>query len=155
MGRITRFVKACSEGTGVIAGSKVRSVLELGGIKRRHCKNFGSNNPLNQVRATFKALLHLKNRQQALASARVMHDYIYHNFQIHTAPRKKVQRVGRGIGSKRGEHAAAAVKAIQPRRGYRSRDGHEGGQIPLYRKLPIRGFTRWHRFARMTSMRST
>lgn len=62
----TVFLKPAAEGTGVIAGSKVRSVLELGGIKDVVAKIYGSNNPLNQVRATLKALLSLKNRQKNL-----------------------------------------------------------------------------------------
>ena len=62
----TVFLKPAAEGTGVIAGSKVRSVLELGGIRDVVAKIYGSNNPLNQVRATIKALLSLKNRQKAI-----------------------------------------------------------------------------------------
>jgi small subunit ribosomal protein S5 len=61
------LLKPAREGTGVIAGSKVRSVLELGGVKDIVAKSYGSNNPLNQVRATLKALLSLKNRQECLA----------------------------------------------------------------------------------------
>lgn len=55
-------------------------------------------------------------------------------------PRKKVQRVGRGLGSKRGKTCCRGVKGDKARRGYKSRDGHEGGQLPLYRKLPTKGF---------------
>ncbi len=62
----TIFLKPAAEGTGVIAGSKVRAVLELGGVKDVVAKIYGSNNPLNQVRATLKALLSLKNRQKSL-----------------------------------------------------------------------------------------
>src|SRR5574342_535413 len=55
-------------------------------------------------------------------------------------PRKKVQRIGRGIGSKRGKTCCRGNKGDKARRGYKSRDGHEGGQLPLYRKLPTKGF---------------
>src|SRR5579872_1788245 len=61
------LLKPAPAGTGVIAGSKVRSVLELGGVKDVIAKNLGSNNPLNQVKATFKALMKLKNREKNLA----------------------------------------------------------------------------------------
>src|ERR1700688_739909 len=57
-------------------------------------------------------------------------------------PKKKVQRVGRGIGSGRGETCGRGGKGDSARQGYRKRFGYEGGQVPLYRKLPIRGFTR-------------
>ncbi|NDD57808.1 MAG: 30S ribosomal protein S5 [Chlamydiae bacterium] len=60
------LLRPAPEGTGVIAGSKVRSVLELGGVKDVVAKSFGSNNPLNQVRATLRALGSLKNRQETL-----------------------------------------------------------------------------------------
>ncbi|MCX6989779.1 MAG: 30S ribosomal protein S5 [Chlamydiae bacterium] len=60
------LLRPAPEGTGVIAGSKVRSVLELGGVKDIVAKSFGSNNPLNQVRATLCALDSLKNRAETL-----------------------------------------------------------------------------------------
>ena len=60
------LLKPAPEGTGVVAGSKVRSVLELGGLKNIVAKSLGSNNPLNQVRATFKALESLRNRRDFL-----------------------------------------------------------------------------------------
>ena len=55
-------------------------------------------------------------------------------------PRKRVQRVGRGLGSKRGKTCTRGVKGDKARRGYKTRCGHEGGQLPLYRKLPTKGF---------------
>lgn len=57
-------------------------------------------------------------------------------------PKKKVQRVGRGIGSGRGKTSGRGEKGDGSRSGYKRRYGYEGGQVPLYRKLPIRGFTR-------------
>ena len=62
------FLKPAREGTGVIAGSKVRAVLELAGVKNVVAKSFGSNNPLNQVRAVIKALLSLRNRNETFAN---------------------------------------------------------------------------------------
>ncbi len=64
------LLKPAAEGVGVVAGSKVRSVLELGGVKNIVAKNLGSNNPLNQVKAVFKALQQLKNREKNLAARR-------------------------------------------------------------------------------------
>lgn len=62
------LMKPAPEGTGVIAGSKVRAVLELGGVKNVVAKNLGSNNPMNQVGAAIKALVSLRNRGETLAS---------------------------------------------------------------------------------------
>lgn len=61
------LLKPAPEGTGIVAGSRVRSVLELAGIKDAVAKNLGSTNPINQVRATFKALKLLRSRQQTMA----------------------------------------------------------------------------------------
>ena len=55
-------------------------------------------------------------------------------------PRKRVQRVGRGLGSKRGKTCCRGAKGDKARRGYKGRFGYEGGQLPLYRKLPTKGF---------------
>ncbi len=56
-------------------------------------------------------------------------------------PRKKAYRVGRGMGSKCGKTCGRGVKGDKARRGYKHHFGQEGGQIPLYKKLPTRGFT--------------
>ncbi len=60
------LLKPAPEGTGVIAGSKVRAVLELAGVRDVVAKSLGSNNPLNLVIATFKALMSLQNKAELL-----------------------------------------------------------------------------------------
>lgn len=54
--------------------------------------------------------------------------------------RHRKVRVGRGIGSKLGKTAGAGNKGQKSRRGYSRRRGFEGGQMPLHRRLPKRGF---------------
>jgi small subunit ribosomal protein S5 len=50
------YMQPASEGTGVIAGGAMRAVLEVAGVKDVLAKCFGSTNPINVVRATFKGL---------------------------------------------------------------------------------------------------
>ncbi len=57
-----------------------------------------------------------------------------------TRPYKKIQRVGRGVGSGRGKTCCRGQKGDKSRSGYKRRYGKEGGQLPLFRKLPTRGF---------------
>ncbi len=54
--------------------------------------------------------------------------------------RHRKVRIGRGIGSKMGKTAGAGNKGQQSRRGYSRRRGYEGGQMPLHRRIPKRGF---------------
>jgi large subunit ribosomal protein L15 len=54
--------------------------------------------------------------------------------------RHRKVRVGRGMGSKMGKTSGAGNKGQQSRRGYSRRPGFEGGQMPLHRRLPKRGF---------------
>jgi small subunit ribosomal protein S5 len=60
----TVLFKPAPDGAGVIAGSKVRAVLEMAGIKNIMAKSLGASNPINVVKATFKALSMLKTRQE-------------------------------------------------------------------------------------------
>ncbi len=50
------YMQPASDGTGIIAGGAMRSVLELAGVQNVLAKCYGSTNPVNVVRATFKAL---------------------------------------------------------------------------------------------------
>ena len=54
---------------------------------------------------------------------------------------KKAFRKGRGAGSGNGKTAGKGHKGQNARSGGGVRPGFEGGQLPIYRKLPKRGFT--------------
>lgn len=54
--------------------------------------------------------------------------------------RQRKVRVGRGIGSKLGKTAGRGNKGQKSRKGYSRRKGFEGGQMPLHRRIPKRGF---------------
>jgi large subunit ribosomal protein L15 len=54
--------------------------------------------------------------------------------------RHRKVRVGRGMGSKLGKTSGAGDKGQKSRRGYSRRRGFEGGQMPLHRRMPKRGF---------------
>ena len=55
--------------------------------------------------------------------------------------RKKVKRVGRGVGSGHGKTSTKGHKGQKARSGGVKGPGFEGGQMPLQRRLPKRGFT--------------
>jgi large subunit ribosomal protein L15 len=55
--------------------------------------------------------------------------------------RQKKKRVGRGPGSGLGKTAGRGEKGQKSRSGYSRRPGFEGGQMPLIRRVPKRGFT--------------
>jgi len=63
-GASTVYMQPASEGTGVIAGGAMRALLEVAGVHNVLAKCYGSTNPVNVVRATFKALSKMKSPQQ-------------------------------------------------------------------------------------------
>ncbi|WP_108624330.1 30S ribosomal protein S5 [Candidatus Similichlamydia epinepheli] len=60
------MIKPAKPGTGLIAGSCVRNILELAGIRDAVAKLYGSNNKSNQVHATFRALRRFRNRVESI-----------------------------------------------------------------------------------------
>jgi small subunit ribosomal protein S5 len=61
------LMRPAPEGTGVIAGGPVRSVVEMAGIKNIRTKSLRSNNPCNVVRATIAGLASLRDAEQVAA----------------------------------------------------------------------------------------
>ncbi|WP_234123237.1 50S ribosomal protein L15 [Clostridium hydrogenum] len=64
-----------------------------------------------------------------------------HELKPAEGARKSPKRVGRGTGSGLGRNAGKGEKGQNARSGGGVRPGFEGGQMPLYRRLPKRGFT--------------
>ena len=62
------------------------------------------------------------------------------NYNQQLVPKKARTRVGRGLGSGLGKTSGRGQKGQNSRSGGGVRSGFEGGQMPLYRRLPKRGF---------------
>ncbi len=76
----------------------------------------------------------------AAPASKARRSFTLSNLQPPAGSRKKKVRVGRGMGSKLGKTAGAGNKGQKSRRGYSRRRGFEGGQMPLHRRMPKRGF---------------
>lgn len=61
------FMKPAAPGTGIIAGTTVRAVLEMAGVRNVLTKVYGSTNPVNLVKAVFDGLCRLRNRADVAA----------------------------------------------------------------------------------------
>lgn len=57
----------------------------------------------------------------------------------------KVKRIGRGDGSGHGGTSTKGTKGAQSRSGFKNKMAHEGGQMPIQRRIPKRGFKNPHR----------
>ncbi|MBW2092527.1 MAG: 50S ribosomal protein L15, partial [Deltaproteobacteria bacterium] len=64
-----------------------------------------------------------------------------HELKPPAGSRKRRRRVGRGSGSGLGKTCGRGHKGQRSRSGGKVRPGYEGGQMPLQRRLPKRGFT--------------
>lgn len=64
-----------------------------------------------------------------------------HELKSPAGSRKAPKRVGRGTGSGLGRNSGKGEKGQKSRTGGGVRPGFEGGQMPLYRRIPKRGFT--------------
>lgn len=68
-----------------------------------------------------------------------------HELKLNEGARKERKRVGRGTGSGHGKTSGRGHKGQNARSGGGVRPGFEGGQMPLFQRLPKRGFTNIHR----------
>lgn len=64
-----------------------------------------------------------------------------HDLYRHPGANRTNKRRGLGLGSGNGKTAGRGYKGQKSRSGYSHKIGFEGGQMPLYRRLPKRGFT--------------
>lgn len=76
-GACSVLVKPASQGTGVIAGSSIRILLELAGIKNIVAKQLGSKNLLNNARATIRAFENIKNPMTVVQDRNILFESLH------------------------------------------------------------------------------
>ena len=157
------LLRPASPGTGVIAGGGVRAVVEAAGIRDVLAKSLGSSNHANVVKATIEALRNLRRRDEILkvrgirprtntpgrwraavvkseAKKEKAAGLRLHNLRPRPGARHRVKRLGCGESSGHGKTSGKGHKGQKARSGGSLRLGFEGGQMPLIRRLPKRGF---------------
>ena len=70
------LLKPAAPGTGIIAGDKVRKVLQLAGIKNIRAKCLRTNNPTNVVKATIEGLKHLRSAEEVAKAREISVDQV-------------------------------------------------------------------------------
>jgi small subunit ribosomal protein S5 len=98
-------LRPASEGTGVIAGGGVRAVLELAGYRDVLTKSIGTNNPINQVKATMTGLKALRKPEDVAAVRGLSVNQV---LGIH---KRKPAAEGEGEGESEGPDAAGSDAA--------------------------------------------
>ena len=142
------LLKPAPDGTGLIVGGGMRPLLEAAGVRDAVGKSLGSKNRLNVVKATVDALNQLRSKEEIAAARayRMAEQFIWREkmdlSSLRNTPgaRKTRKRVGRGPGSGLGKTAGKGQKGQMSRKGHKQKLGFEGGQMPLIRRLPKRGF---------------
>ena len=129
-----------SPGTGIIAGKAVRKVVELAGIRDILTKTYGSTNSLNVVKATMDALSKLRDKKQIEELRGVKIGMNLSEAKAQGLAYTRANRIGRGTGSGNGKTAGRGHKGAKARSGWSRRLAWEGGQMPLFRRVPKRGF---------------
>jgi small subunit ribosomal protein S5 len=71
------IMRPSAQGSGVIAGGSIRTVLELAGVKNILAKQLGSSNPLNNARATLDGLSKLRTFQEVAKERNLVIDNLY------------------------------------------------------------------------------
>jgi small subunit ribosomal protein S5 len=88
------MLRPAAPGTGVIAGGAVRAVVEAAGIRDILSKNYGSNNPINVVKATIKGLEELHSLEDEAAARGKPLEEILGRRRAEPAPETPVEEVG-------------------------------------------------------------